>query len=64
MEIKANETITIATKTYGDVKVWNFKDKELHFTWGQGKSERKGFINLESGVISNVPQNLVNEVMA
>lgn len=64
MEIKAGETLTITTKTYGLVKVWNFKDKELHFTWGQDKGEKKGFINLESGVVHNVPQNLVNEVSA
>ena len=59
MEIKAGETKTIHTVKFGEVKVWNFKDKEIHFTWG--KYQDKGFINLVSGV-STVPQNVLDAV--
>ena len=63
MSIKAGETVTISTDSYGDVKVWNHKDKELHFTWKRNGREDNGWLNPSTGMVSNVPQNLLKELV-
>ena len=59
MNISAGETKIIKTQKFGDVKVMNFQDKEIHFTWG--KYQDKGFVNLENGQCT-VPQNVLDAV--
>lgn len=61
MELAAGETKIIKTAKFGNVKVWNFNDKEIHFTWG--KHQDKGFLNLENGECT-VPQNVIDAVAA
>ena len=66
--MNAGETKNVETKSFGTVKLWNWNDKELHFTWtkviGGRKYEEKGVLNTVSGQNDNVPQALMNEVFA
>jgi len=63
--MNAGETKTIKTQKFGDVKVWNWNDKEIHFTWyANGKYEEKGVYDIATGRMTNVPQAMIAEVFA
>ncbi len=62
MELKAGKSIIVVTKTYGDVKVWNWNDTELHFSWFNGSEH--GSINVKTGTIFSLTKTILDEVVA
>lgn len=64
MNINAGETKIIKTAKYGDVKVWNWQDTEVHFEWTVRGMKETGSINIVTGAVVNVSRDLLAAVSA
>ena len=64
MNINAGETKIIKTAKFGDVKVWNWKDTEVHFEWTVRGQKNNGSINVVTDVVFNVSRDLLAAVSA
>ena len=64
MNINAGETKIIETAKYGDVKVWNWQDTELHFEWKVRGMKETGSLNVVTGAVNNVSRDMLAAVSA
>lgn len=62
MNISAGETKIVKTTKFGDVKVWNWQDTEVHFEWTVRGMKETGSINVVTGAVRNVSRDLLNAV--
>ena len=64
MNINAGETKIIKTAKFGDVKVWNWRDTEIHFEWTVRGQKETASINVITGAVVNVSRDLLSAVSA
>lgn len=64
MNINAGESKIIKTAKFGDVKVWNHRDTELHFEWTVRGMKEHGSLNVVTGAVVNVSRDLLAAVSA
>lgn len=62
MEIKSGQRHTFDSKQFGKVTIENVADRQLNIKWQNGRIKNDGWLNLQTGQMSNVPQALIVEI--